>query len=212
MIDQSLAFRHDDAAVLGVLIATPRLLLRRFTPADLDNLCALNGDSQVVRYLTGGDAIPRSTNEHFLAHYIAQYDHSDGFGVWALTERATGAFLGWCSLWDEGNRQAELGYRLMTSAWGRGIATEAATALVELGFIRLGVERIVASTYEENTGSRHVMEKLGMRFIRAFRPNDEDLHLTLGIGDYTDRFPKPDVEYAITRAQWEQRQSSKGAL
>ena len=64
------------------------------------------------------------------------------------------------------------------------------------------VERIFASTYEENAGSRNVMVKLGMRFVRAFRPSDEDLHLTLGIGDYTDRFPKPDVEYALTRAEW----------
>lgn len=209
MVDSRALTDEKEPAAPAVLLSTDRLLFRRFTPADLGELCRLNGDPLVVRYLTGGEPIPRATNERFLLHYVAQYDRFPGFGVWALEERAGGEIIGWCSLWREGDGLAELGYRLVPSVWGRGYASEAARAMLNFGFTRLGLERVFASTYEDNLGSRRVMEKIGMTFVRAFRPTSADLHLTLGIADYPDRFPKLDVEYAITRSEWDTRHTNE---
>jgi RimJ/RimL family protein N-acetyltransferase len=76
--------------------------------------------------------------------------------------------------------------------------------LLRKGFTELGVQRVVATTYQDNLASRRVMEKLGMRFVRAFRLTLDDLLA----GDTTDHASQElwdgdDVEYAITKAEWE---------
>lgn len=109
--------------------------------------------------------------------------------TWLVFEGET--FLGWASLRVEGD-EAELGYRLVRAAWGRGYASEASRALVELGFRDLGLSRIWAQTMAVNAGSRRVMEKAGLRYIR--------FHLT-----WDDPLPgaeQGEVEYAIARTGW----------
>ncbi|MGH3545771.1 MAG: GNAT family N-acetyltransferase, partial [Mycobacteriales bacterium] len=105
-------------------------------------------------------------------------------------------FVGWCSLRPGDGTlptEAELGYRRRRVAWGKGYATELSEALLRRAFIDAGVLRVFATTMTVNTGSRRVMEKIGLRFIRTF-------HLV---------WPEPiegtefgDVEYALTRPQW----------
>lgn len=62
-----------------------------------------------------------------------------------------------------------LGCRLCKAAWNRGYATEGAQALICKGFSELRVQRIVATTFEDNLASRRVLEKLGMKIMRRFR-------------------------------------------
>lgn len=90
--------------------------------------------------------------------------------------------------------EPELGYRLRKAAWGMGYATEGARALVDKAFTDLGASRVFAETMVVNTASRGVMEKSGLRLIRQFH------------ADWPVRIPGDehgDVEYAITRAEWE---------
>jgi RimJ/RimL family protein N-acetyltransferase len=89
----------------------------------------------------------------------------------------------------------ELGYRLRRSAWGKGYATEGSRALIAKGFAELGVERVYATTMVVNVASRRVMEKAGLRFVRTFRQPWPD---------HIDGEEKGDVEYALSRAQWEE--------
>ena len=73
--------------------------------------------------------------------------------------------MGWAGLQPlSGTDEIEVGYAFERAAWGRGYATEVASAIVQWGFEELGLERIVAVASPENAGSRRVMDKLGMRY------------------------------------------------
>lgn len=172
-------------------LETERLRLRHLTLDDAAALLALHSDPAVMRYLG-----PPAT-EVDMPYFLDVYERHPGFGYWAVIEKATGAFLGWFLFRPPRENSPpgtiELGYRLHTASWGRGFATEGATALVDQGFGELGVERVVADTMAVNTGSRAVMEKAGLRLVRTFRYPGSDL---LDGGEHGD------VEYALTREEW----------
>jgi GrpB-like predicted nucleotidyltransferase (UPF0157 family)/L-amino acid N-acyltransferase YncA len=184
-----------------VVVETERLILRQFTTDDVDNLVELDGDPDVMLHITGGLTTSREEIEtETLPAFLGYYERSDGYGFWAVVERSTGDFVGWFHFRPgEGHPhdEPELGYRLRKSAWGKGYGTEGSIALIRRGFTELGVRRVIAATMVTHTGSRRVMEKAGMRLVRTFHqdwpypiPGDEH----------------GDVEYAITREEWEEQQ------
>ena len=163
----------------GVFLQTERLLLRRFTENDVDNLVDLDGDSQVMRFINGGKPTSREEVEtEILPAFLWYYDNFAGYGFWAAIEKASGEFLGWFHFRPEEGASAdepELGYRLRRSAWGKGYATEGSRALIRKGFTELGVRRVVASTMTVNVASRRVMEKSGLRFVKSFHQDWPDV-------------------------------------
>jgi RimJ/RimL family protein N-acetyltransferase len=178
-----------------VFRTTARLVLRRFTLADEDNLVALDGDPAVMRYLTGGRATPREViRDEVLPRYLRYYETLPGYGYWAAEEKATGAFLGWFHFRPGAGGDPELGYRLRRAAWGHGYATEGSRHLIRYGFAELRVRRIVATTMAVNTASRRVMEKAGLRYVRTFH---------VDFDDPIEGTEHGEVEYALTSAEWE---------
>lgn len=169
------------------------MTLRRFTLADVDLLIDLDADPEVTFFITGG--VPEFT-EHMLHAWLREYERWPGYGTFAAEDRYGGDFLGWFHLRPEPGHddEPELGYRLRRAAWGRGLATEGSRALIEFALVELGASRVWATAMAVNVASRRVMEKSGMRLVRHFRaewpyaiPGDE----------------QGDVEYEITRADWE---------
>ena len=186
---------------MQVFLETERLVLRRFTEADVERLVDLDSDPEVMRFLTGGTPTPREVIQNdILPAFLRSYERFPGFGVWAATEKASGEFLGWFSFRPKdaaSPNDVALGYRLRRAVWGQGYATEGARALIRKGFAELGVQRVFATTYQDNLASRRVMEKAGLTLVRTFHqpwpyPIEGD---ELG-----------DVEYALDRADWERRQ------
>ena len=181
----------------NVFVTTARLVLRRFTLDDADDLVALDSDPLVRRFVEDGESVTRDNAIRMIEHWLRYHERSDLFGFWAATERESGRFLGWFHLRPaEGHDddEPELGYRLISSAWGRGLATEGSIALLDRGFSTGGVRRVLAETMAVNTGSRRVMEKAGMRLVRTF------------FAEWPVRIPgdeEGDVEYAITRDEWQ---------
>lgn len=196
---------------MHIFLETERLILRRFTMGDIDNLVALDGDPAVMRYITGGPPTPRDTLEHdHLPYYLDYYKRYAGYGFWAVIEKATGDFLGWFHFRpaeDAPADEPELGYRLRRSAWGKGYATEGSRALIDKGFTDLGVRRVVAFAFQPNIASTRVMEKCGMRLIRTFRLTPEQMEEYFGVTD-PSLFDGDDVEYAITREEWEEQRAA----
>ena len=189
-----------------VLLETARLVLRRFTPADVDLLLELDSDPEVMHFITGGQPTPRSEiTDVVLPYWLRFYTSSPVVGFWAAEMRATGEFAGWFHLRprDDGPPdELELGYRLRRSVWGRGLATEGSQALVDLAFREAGATRVVAETMAVHGASRRVMEKAGMRLVRTFHadwpypiPGDEH----------------GDVEYAIDRDEFEAMSAGRSA-
>ena len=162
---------------------TARLRLRPLAPDDLEHLVALHGDPEVMAFITGAGETREVVETRSLPDLLSRR-------TWLLFEADT--FLGWASLRIEGE-EAELGYRLVRSAWGQGYASEATRALVDLGFRQLGLARIWGQTMAVNLGSRRVMEKAGLAYVRTF-------HLA-----WDDPLPgaeQGEVEYALRRANW----------
>jgi RimJ/RimL family protein N-acetyltransferase len=159
-----------------VFLRTPRLILRRFTTGDVDNLVELDRDPQVMRFLTGGKPTPRPIVENtVLPRILDEYERLGGLG-WFAAEHA-GAFVGWMALRPPGPDrldEAELGYRLHRAVWGRGLATEGSRALVHKAFTELGVRRVFATTMAVNTASRRVMERVGLVHVRTFHLHFDD--------------------------------------
>jgi RimJ/RimL family protein N-acetyltransferase len=184
-----------------IFLETERLILRRFTVDDLDNLVALDGDPEVMRFLTGGRTTTREELEtDYLPAFLSYYERFDGYGFWAAVEKSSGGFLGWFQFRpppDAPADEPELGYRLRKTAWGKGYATEGSRALIHRGFTELGVRRVVAYTMTVNKASRGVMEKCGLSFVRTFFQDWPDV---IEGGEHGD------VEYALTRDGWERAQ------
>jgi RimJ/RimL family protein N-acetyltransferase len=79
-----------------VFVETPRLVLRRFTMADVDNLVSLDADPDVMHFVTGGIPTTREQIEtEILPAFLGYYEHYEGYGFWAAIEKLTGQFLGW---------------------------------------------------------------------------------------------------------------------
>jgi RimJ/RimL family protein N-acetyltransferase len=196
---------------MHVLLETEHLLLRRFTPADLDHLYALDNDPEVMRYINGGTPTPRAVIEReMLPSFMRVDERHPGFGFWAALDKASGEWLGWVCLRlsPDAPGQALLGYRLRRAVWGRGVATEGARALIHRAFWEWGVQRVVATTYEHNLASRRVMEKLGMRLVRRFRVTAEEIARSDTYhAQSVDLWDGDDLEYAIERDEWEALES-----
>lgn len=185
---------------MRVILETPRLALRQFTEDDVDNLFDLNGDPEVMRYLTGGRPTPREEiRDQIIPFHLAVYDRFDRLGTWAAESTATGKFLGWFHFRpgpDADTANIDLGYRLRRPAWNKGYATEGSRALISMGFTDLAVERVFAHTMTVNTASRRVMEKCGLTLVRT-SPYE---------GAYAiEGAEHGEVEYALTRPEWEAR-------
>lgn len=177
-----------------IYLETDRLTLRRFTEADADDLVELHNDPDVMRYLNGGKATPR---EVIVGETLPVLISSGHF--FAAVERETGEFLGWFLLRPPkggAEDELELGYRLRKSCWGKGYATEGSRALIDKAFAELGVRRIFAQTMTVNRGSRRVMEKCGLRFVRTFFQDWPDV---------IDGSDQGEVEYALLRSDWAAR-------
>ena len=124
-------------------VTTPRLVLRRWQPGDLDSFAALNSDPEVMRHFPS--TYDRSATAAMITAWEAKIDRQ-GFGLWAVERAEDGALLGMAGLnpvppgiiTGEG---LEIGWRLARHAWGHGYATEADRAAVDIAR-RIGAQSV----------------------------------------------------------------------
>jgi len=149
------------------MVETERLLLRKFTPANLDELINLRSDEEVIKYLGGKKLQNPEAIAKRLKVYIDCYEKF-GFGVCAIIWKETCEIIGWSGLMPlDDTSEIEVGYGMIKEFWGKGIGYECAMAWLKYGFEKANLERIVAVASPENTGSRRIMEKCGMRYEKT---------------------------------------------
>ncbi|ROR92280.1 GNAT family N-acetyltransferase [Nocardioides aurantiacus] len=141
---------------------TERLRFREMEEADLDAMAALLGDPEVMRFYPA----PKTRDEALEWIRWSRRGYAEhGHGLWVL-ETHEGEFVGDCGLtWQPvgGAQVLEVGYHVVAALQGRGYATEAARACVELALGAVGESRVVAIVVPDNAPSRRVAEKVGLR-------------------------------------------------
>lgn len=159
-----------------IVAQTARLTLRQFVPGDAQSLAWIYADPDVMRYIPPGDAWDQAKIDRFVAVCEERY-LTPGFGMWAAELRETPAkIVGHCGLKHLATTQdIEIAWIFGKEYWNRGLATEAARAVVEHGFARLALARIVAVAEPANGASIRVMQKLGMTLQGGAHYYDRDL-------------------------------------
>lgn len=178
-------------------LLTERLLLRPPEIGDSESIAKLHGDPAVMRFIDVGEPVPADVVLRRDLGWILA-DYGEGIGYWIGVERVGERTVGWFGLRPLAHSplEVELGYRLDPEFWGRGLATEAAIALVEHAFDSAGVQRVFATTMVANVGSWKVMEKAGLMHHRTW---------FYGGPDPIPGAERGDVEYALTVDQWLRR-------
>ncbi len=146
----------------NLALQTARLDLRPLAPSDADALLSLKSDPVVMRY----GSTPPWSDPQVAVDYIRRDLEGLGAGTHlqlAIVRREDAALIGACSfhLIDVACRRAELGYSLVVSAWGRGYANEAVSALLDWGFGTLGLNRVEADIDPRNGASARALHRLG---------------------------------------------------
>jgi RimJ/RimL family protein N-acetyltransferase len=143
-----------------VTLETERLLLRMFRDEDFEAYAEFCADPDVMRYLTGKPMTRVEAWRHMammVGHWTLR-----GYGMWAVEERATGAFIGRIGFNDpEGWPAFEIGWTLGRPYWGKGYATEGARVALDYAFDKLDKPHVISLIHPENRGSIAVAEKLG---------------------------------------------------
>jgi RimJ/RimL family protein N-acetyltransferase len=185
-------------------IETERLLLRPLRADDLDAFHAIHAFADVVRYLyfdSPSREVARGMLEKRVRHFeiLGEGDKL----LLALELRGGGGMIGDVSLtWlSEEHQQGEIGFALHPDQQGKGLAREAAEAMLRLGFENLGLHRILGRLDARNAASAKVLERLGMRREAHILENE------FVKGEWTD-----ELLYAVLAREWAARGTMKSGV
>jgi len=146
-------------------LRTERIGFRLWRAEDLPSAAGLWGDPEVTRFV-GGPLSTEAVEKRLAAEIASQEAH--GVQYWPLFLLATGEHLGCCGLhpYPSPERTLELGFHLRPAFWRRGLAREAAQAVIRHAFTDLGADLLFAGHHPGNSASRALLESLGFRYVR----------------------------------------------
>ena len=145
-----------------IAATTPRLVLRDLQAHDAGNIFLLNSDPEVLKHVHDVPFNDIEAARAWIANIHVQLP--EGLGRWAITLK-DGTWIGRCSLRKQVNGEVLMGYRLLRAYWGKGYATEAASAMLELSFNTYQLPFVLSKVAEDNVASQRVILKNGGRSI-----------------------------------------------
>lgn len=151
-------------------IETERLLLRKIVPSDTEDMFRYSRLSEVTEYLTWHSHKTQNETGRYIALLQKKYA-AGAFRDFGVEYKDDKRFIGTCGFtsFDIDLNCAEIGYVLSPDYWGRGIAVEAAHAVMRFGFAVFDLDKICARFIDGNDASRRVMEKLGMTHVHTYK-------------------------------------------
>jgi [ribosomal protein S5]-alanine N-acetyltransferase len=164
-----------------------RLIFRSHEPRDEGDFVTMHTDAEVRRYVGGSAWSREKALQRFRDSYVGKPD--DVFGLWATILKENGRFIGSCGLANPPNADApHLGYYIARPYWGQGLASEAAKAFLEIGFVRLSLPRILADVEKGHMASERILQKFSFKLLSE------------------EKFPTGRVisTYQLSQAQWKQ--------
>lgn len=170
--------------MVSVRLETERLIMRLPVETDLSDWADFDGDERATAFFGG----PKSRAASWeLLSSVAGMWALRGCGLFSVSEKSSGRWIGRVGPWKPEGATAEIGWAILPSAWGQGYATEGARAAIDWVIDSLGWTQISHCIDAENAASIRVAEKLGARWLRA----DHDAH------------GKPTQVYGQSSEQWQ---------
>jgi [ribosomal protein S5]-alanine N-acetyltransferase len=155
-----------------MILETERLILRKLEDSDFERMFMMDSDPEVMKYL--GKPVTSVEESKEAIRMIQKQYEENGVGRLAVIEKESGLMIGWSGLKllkqpvNGHVNTLDLGYRFIPEFWGKGYAMETARAALDYGFNELGAETIYAYAETGNTGSNHLLNKLGFENTGAF--------------------------------------------
>jgi [ribosomal protein S5]-alanine N-acetyltransferase len=142
--------------------STERLVLRRVTMSDVNELFFLRSNAQVMEYIKKAPC--QSLEE--AAAFVDKIETallSDDCLQWGMSLKGDTKLIGLMGIWrfDKAHYRGEIGYSVMPAYWGQGLTSEAMAATIDYGFRVLGLHTIEANIDPGNLASQHLLEKHG---------------------------------------------------
>lgn len=147
------------------LFETKRLGFRFLEEADITYLEALENDPEVKKYFPDGPR-DRCKTEDMINRFILNHE-SKGLPNFMIFDLESGEFIGRVGFGLTEDNEVEVGYVLHKKFWGRGIASEAVSAMLTYAKTHIQSEYIIAYADVDNIGSTRVMEKCGMKYYKT---------------------------------------------
>jgi ribosomal-protein-alanine N-acetyltransferase len=146
------------------VLETARLVLRPFRANDVDDVFAYASDGEVARFVLWDQHATREDSQRFLEWMLGQYARGE-LPSWGIVLRDSGRLVGSIGYGsqDPAHARAEVGYVLARNCWGKGLMSEALRSILGHAFGTLHLHKVVAHCHVQNTASRRVLEKAGMR-------------------------------------------------
>ena len=175
-----------------MILETKRLIIREYTPKDFDVLYEIFSDAETMKYY------PKPYDENGVRRWIDRCIGSykqNGFGLWALELKETGAFIGDCGISMQnidGEILPEIGYHVNKKYWRQGYAKEACAAVKDWLFQNTDYDSVYSYMNQENVASCATAAANGMTKIKAYETKEEKLYV-----------------YRITRKEWEKSRNAQ---
>jgi RimJ/RimL family protein N-acetyltransferase len=187
----------------GFSVTTDRMLLRPYRADDFDTFADLHGRAEVARYLMWEPRDEQASREALERHARLTLEREGDHLTLAGFDQDTGSFVGEfvLILRSVEHGGGEVGYIVHPDAQGRGLATEGARAMLEIGFEVMGLHRVIGRIDARNASSAAVLTRLGMRREAHFVRNERVK------GEWTD-----EVVYAILAEEWASNIASRSAI
>ena len=173
-------------------LETERLVLRKLTPQDDEDVFEYASDDEVTQYMTWNTHKSIDDARGFISFTLGRYERDEA-GEWGIVLKETSKLIGamgfpWC---DMKNKRAEIGYVLSRRFWGQGIMPEAVSRVLKFAFEEMGLNRIECCHFLPNEKSGRVMQKVGMSFEGIAREKFFVKERYWGV-----------KQYAILRSDW----------
>lgn len=162
--------------MIGPTLETERLILRPPTREDFEPWCAFMADEEAARHIGGLQSPPVAWRG--LCTVTGAWT-IEGFSMFSVIEKSSGRWIGRLGPWKpEGWPGTEVGWGIVRDAWGKGYATEGATAAIDWAFDNLDWHEVVHTIDPANSNSQKVAQRLGSRILRrAMMPEPFDQEL-----------------------------------
>lgn len=160
------------------IIITQRLIIRPFAESDIESAYKMNLDPKVSQYTGDGGIVSLEETRKRIKNDVLGDYKKYGYGRMAVELKNTQEFIGFTGLkYLEDMNKVDLGFRFLSTQWGKGYATESALPMIEYGFEKLQLQEIIAMVLPRNKASVHVLEKLKFKYQTHFLEDQLDVHL-----------------------------------